>query len=149
MPRSRRVDGFELAYDDSSGERPVLLLHGWPGDRTDFRRVLPLLPVDARVVVPDLRGFGRSDKYAEPPSNAYSPAAQARSVLGLMDELGIQSAVLAGYDIGSRIAQTVARNAPDRCAHSSSPRHCRASASASSPPRPSENSGTRPSINSG
>jgi pimeloyl-ACP methyl ester carboxylesterase len=114
MPRSRRVDGFELAYDDSSGERPVLLLHGWPGDRTDFRRVLPLLPVDARVVVPDLRGFGRSDKYAEPPSNAYSPAAQARSVLGLMDELGIQSAVLAGYDIGSRIAQTVARSAPDR-----------------------------------
>jgi pimeloyl-ACP methyl ester carboxylesterase len=112
VPRSRRVDGFELAYDDSPGERPVVLLHGWPGDRTDFRHVVPLLPADARAVVPDLRGFGRSDKHAEPPTSAYSPAAQARSVLGLMDELGIESAVLAGYDIGSRIAQTIARSAP-------------------------------------
>ena len=40
------------------------------------------------VVVPDLRGFGESDKHAVEPGDGYSAAAQARSVVGLMDELG-------------------------------------------------------------
>jgi pimeloyl-ACP methyl ester carboxylesterase len=66
------------------------------------------------VVVPDLRGFGGSDKHPEPPERAYSAAAQARSVLGLMDELGLRDAVLAGYDVGSRVAQAIARAAPER-----------------------------------
>jgi pimeloyl-ACP methyl ester carboxylesterase len=34
------------------------LLHGWPGDRTDYREVVPLVSATADVVVPDLRGFG-------------------------------------------------------------------------------------------
>jgi pimeloyl-ACP methyl ester carboxylesterase len=114
VPRSRGVDGFELAYDESPGDRPVVLLHGWPGDRTDYRRVVPLLPDDARVIVPDLRGFGASDRHPEPPGVAYTPAAQARSVLGLLDELDIGAAVFAGYDVGGRVAQTVAAASPAR-----------------------------------
>ena len=114
MPRSRAVDGFELVYDETPGERPVVLLHGWPGDRSDYREIVPRLPADVRAIVPDLRGFGASDKHARPPAEAYSPVAQARSVLGLLDELGIDGAVFAGYDIGSRIAQTVAGTEPDR-----------------------------------
>ena len=43
---------------------------------------------------------------------AYSAAAQARSVVGLIDELGLELAVIAGYDIGSRIAQAIARERP-------------------------------------
>ena len=43
----------------------------------------------------------------------YSADAQARSVVGLIEELGLTRPVLAGYDIGSRIAQTVARLRPD------------------------------------
>jgi pimeloyl-ACP methyl ester carboxylesterase len=66
------------------------------------------------VLVPDLRGFGASDKHQQDPATAYSADAQARSVLGLMDELGLDAPVIAGYDIGSRIAQTIARTAPDR-----------------------------------
>ena len=72
--------------------RPVVLLHGWPGDRTDYEAVVPLLAPDFEVVVPDLRGFGASDKHAEPPAEAYSAAAQARSVVGLIDELGLERA---------------------------------------------------------
>jgi pimeloyl-ACP methyl ester carboxylesterase len=113
MPRSSPVDGFTLAYDRVGEGPPVVLLHGWPGDRTDFRAVLPLLS-GCEAVVPDLRGFGQSDKHAEPPAEAYSALAQARSVLGLLDELGLEAPVVAGYDIGSRIAQTIARTAPDR-----------------------------------
>ena len=114
MARSAPVDGFALAYDRSGAGPPVVLLHGWPGDRTDFEALVPLLEGDAEVVVPDLRGFGASDKHPAPPAEAYSAAAQARSVLGLVDELGLADPVLAGYDIGSRIAQTAATAAPER-----------------------------------
>jgi pimeloyl-ACP methyl ester carboxylesterase len=114
VARSVPVDGFSLAYDRSGSGSPVLLLHGWPGTRTDFRALVPLLTDAMEVVVPDLRGFGESDKHAVAPGEGYSAAAQARSVVGLMDELALDGVVLAGYDIGSRVAQTVARTAPRR-----------------------------------
>jgi pimeloyl-ACP methyl ester carboxylesterase len=114
MPRSVPVDGFGLAYDRHGAGDPVVLLHGWPGDRTDYDAVVPRLERRAEVVVPDLRGFGASDKHPAEEAGAYSAAAQARSVLGLLDELDLQAPVLAGYDIGSRIAQAVARAAPER-----------------------------------
>jgi pimeloyl-ACP methyl ester carboxylesterase len=91
----------------------VLLLHGWPGDRTDYREVVPLVSAAADVIVPDLRGFGESDKHEADPASQYNAAAQARSVLGLIDELALGRPVIAGYDIGSRIAQAIARDRPD------------------------------------
>ena len=114
MRQSSPVDGFRLTYERTGAGPPVVLLHGWPGDRADYREVTPLLSDRAEVIVPDLRGFGESDKHLVDPSVAYSAAAQARSVLGLIDELGLESPVIAGYDIGSRIAQTMARTAPGR-----------------------------------
>jgi pimeloyl-ACP methyl ester carboxylesterase len=114
VARSAPVDGFALAYDRGGAGDPVVLLHGWPGDRTDFEALAPLLSDRAELVVPDLRGFGASDKHPAAAAEAYSAAAQARSVLGLLDELGLAAAVLAGYDIGSRIAQAAARAAPER-----------------------------------
>jgi pimeloyl-ACP methyl ester carboxylesterase len=114
MARSAPVDGFSLAYDRSGAGEPVVLLHGWPGDRTDYQALVPLLEGDAEVVAPDLRGFGASDRHPAPPAEAYSATAQARSVLGLVDQLGLANPVLAGYDIGSRIAQAAARAAPGR-----------------------------------
>jgi len=114
VPRSAEVDGFRLSYDRTGSGPPAVLLHGWPGDRTDFRRVVPRLAPSAEVVAADLRGFGESDKHSRPPADAYSAAAQARSVAGLIDELGLHRPVLAGYDIGSRIAQAVAHMYPER-----------------------------------
>jgi pimeloyl-ACP methyl ester carboxylesterase len=113
MRQETAVDGFRLAYE-RTGEGPaVVLLHGWPGDRTDYRQVVPLLS-GADVVVPDLRGFGESDKNRADPAGQYTAAAQARSVLGLINELGLDRPVVVGYDIGSRIAQAIAAGRPDR-----------------------------------
>jgi len=106
------VDGFELAYDRFGAGPAVVLLHGWPGDRTDYRDLVPLL-AGCEVVVPDLRGFGGSDKHAADPAEQYNGAAQARSVAGLLTELGLERPVVVGYDIGSRIAQSLARRRPD------------------------------------
>ncbi len=91
----------------------MVLLHGWPGDRTDYRALAPLLAPSFDVVVPDLRGFGESDKHVAEPAVAYGADGQARSVVGLVEELGLDRPVFAGYDIGSRIAQAIARNRPD------------------------------------
>jgi pimeloyl-ACP methyl ester carboxylesterase len=112
MRQATAVDGFRLAYD-RAGEGPaVLLLHGWPGDRTDYQDVLPLLAGGADVVVPDLRGFGESDKHPADPAAQYDAAAQARSLIGLIGELGLERPVIGGYDIGSRIAQAIASKRP-------------------------------------
>ena len=116
MRQDRAVDGFRLAYQRSGpgpGAPAVLLLHGWPGDRTDYRGVQPLVAAAADVVVPDLRGFGESDKLEADPARQYTAVAQARSLIGLIEELALGRLVLAGYDIGSRIAQAIARDRPD------------------------------------
>ncbi len=113
MRQQTAIDGFRLDYDRSGGGPAVLLLHGWPGDRTDYRDVAPLVAAQADVVVPDLRGFGASDKHPADPAAQYSAAAQARSIIGLITELGLERPVVAGYDVGSRIAQAIARERPD------------------------------------
>jgi pimeloyl-ACP methyl ester carboxylesterase len=114
MPRSSPIDDFRLTYDRSGAGDGVVLLHGWPADRMDYRVLIPLLTDVADVVAPDFRGFGESDKHSAPPAQAYSADAQARSVIGLIDELGLGPVVIVGYDVGSRVAQTIARTYPDR-----------------------------------
>lgn len=116
MPLGDAVDGFRLEYDDHRGggvDLAVVLLHGWPGDRHDYRAVVPLLAGRRRLIVPDLRGFGGSDRIPTAEPAAYGVDAQARSVLALIEQLGIGRALLAGYDIGSRVAQAAARARPD------------------------------------
>ena len=113
MRRSAPVDDFSLAYERHGSGDSVVLLHGWPGDRGDWRAVAALLGDGLDVVVPDLRGFGESDKHDRDPAVTYGAAAQADSVLALMRELALGPAVVAGYDVGSRVAQELARVAPD------------------------------------
>ena len=106
------ADGFELAYDRTGAGPAVVLLHGWPGDRTDYRDLAPKL-AGCQVVAPDLRGFGESDKHPADPAAQYDAKAQARSVAALITELGLDRPVVAGYDIGSRIAQALASARPE------------------------------------
>lgn len=60
-----------------------------------------------------MRGFGGSDKHLLDPAAAYSAAAQARSIIALIEELDLRDVMIAGYDIGSRIGQMVAADRPD------------------------------------
>jgi pimeloyl-ACP methyl ester carboxylesterase len=114
VPISSPVEGFRLTYDDHAGPGGhVVLLHGWPGDRGDHREVVVRLSGRCRIVVPDLRGFGDSQAPAGALPADFAAEAQARSVLALVEELGMGPAVLAGYDIGSRIAQAAAQARPD------------------------------------
>ncbi len=114
MERSAPVDGFSLAYERHGSGEPVLLLHGWPGTREDYRLLVPALGDGLEAIVPDLRGFGGSDRHLVDPTEFYSAAGQAASLLGLLDELGLERVLVVGYDVGSRVAQTLARSAPER-----------------------------------
>src|ERR1700754_3211664 len=107
VPHTTPFEGFKLAFDRRGSGPPVVMLHGWPGDRTDYEALAGAVADFADVITPDLRGFGESDKHRADPEEHYSPQAQARAVAALMDELGVCEAVLAGYDVGSLVAQTV------------------------------------------
>ncbi|GAA1903007.1 alpha/beta fold hydrolase [Lapillicoccus jejuensis] len=114
---ARAVD---LAFDRSGpvGAPAVVLLHGWPGDRTDWASVSDLLAADHDVVVPDLRGFGASyepgrDDGADPAAS-YGASPQAGYVARLVESLGLEGPVVAGYDVGSRVAQALAREHPEQ-----------------------------------
>jgi pimeloyl-ACP methyl ester carboxylesterase len=106
--------GVSLHYVRLGRGDPILLLHGWPGFSYDFRRVLVPLSGLADVIAPDFRGFGESDKPDLPPTDGYTPEILAEDVVALLDGLGIFQAVVAAYDIGATVAQTLALRHPDR-----------------------------------
>jgi pimeloyl-ACP methyl ester carboxylesterase len=113
---SRPTDGFRLAYRREGSGRPVVMVHGSPGDGREYDKLAALVSPHAQAVVPDLRGFGRSDKHPEGRSGAYSRDGQVRAVIALLDELEVRDAILVGYDIGGFTVQTIARRRPDLAA---------------------------------
>jgi pimeloyl-ACP methyl ester carboxylesterase len=106
------VGGIELAYDRAGAGVATVLLHGWPGDRTEYAAVVRCLPM-CDVVVPDLLGFGASFRPDRDSSASYGVDAQARAVIGLIEGLGLDRPIVGGHDIGSRVAVAVVRQRPD------------------------------------
>ncbi|WP_116810073.1 alpha/beta fold hydrolase [Steroidobacter cummioxidans] len=93
----------------------VILLHGWPYDINSYGEVAPLLASKGyRVIVPHLRGYGSTRFLSKDALHNGEPAALASDVIGLMDALQIDRAVLAGYDWGARSAGIVAALWPER-----------------------------------
>src|ERR1700735_2389745 len=94
----------------------VLLLHGWPYDIHSFADATPLLAAAGhRVVVPFLRGYGSTRFLSDDTLRNGQQAALAADVIALMDALGIERAILAGFDWGARSADIVAAPLPERC----------------------------------
>ncbi|MGH8415852.1 MAG: alpha/beta fold hydrolase [Pseudomonas sp.] len=93
----------------------MLLLHGHPRTHTTWHKVAPLLARSFTVICPDLRGFGRSSKPADPHDyEASSKRAKARDCIALMDHLGFDEFYLAGHDRGSYTAFRTAMDHPSR-----------------------------------
>jgi pimeloyl-ACP methyl ester carboxylesterase len=94
----------------------VLLLHGWPYDIHSYEEVTPILAsAGLRVIVPYLRGYGTTHFLSEETLRNGEQAALAVDVVALMDALGIESAIVAGFDWGARSANVVAALWPERC----------------------------------
>jgi len=93
----------------------VLLLHGWPYDIHSYGEVAPRLAAAGyRVVVPYLRGFGTTRFLSGATARNGEQAVLALDALALMDALGIETAVVAGFDWGARTADIIAALWPER-----------------------------------
>jgi haloacetate dehalogenase len=105
---------LKMNYSDTGGNRPLLvLLHGWPQTSQCWQKVTPVLAKDFRVVAPDLRGYGLSDK----PRGGYDKKTMAQDIHDLIDHLGYDTARLVGHDRGARVAQRFALDYAERLTH--------------------------------
>lgn len=118
-------DGFDAGMHDVGEVRlfartggradapPLLLLHGFPQTHAIWHRVAQALAPHFRLVLPDLRGYGDSDR---PPGTAdhgnYSKRAMAADLMALMRRLGHERFAVAGHDRGGRVAHRLALDHP-------------------------------------
>ncbi len=104
------VEGARVRYLDTGGQKPaVVLIHGFASSIEAWGTIIPDLVKGHRVLALDLKGFGWTDR----PEGDYSPAAQARIVLGLMAQRGIDRAALVAHSWGSSVALQVAMQKPE------------------------------------
>src|SRR6185369_10817796 len=110
--REVRIAYQEYGSNADPARPTVVLVHGSPGHKEDFRSLAPELAKRYRVIAPDLPGFGSST--ASVPD--YSIRAHARYVIELMDALGIERAHLLGFSMGGGVVLNIADIAPQRVA---------------------------------
>jgi haloacetate dehalogenase len=120
-------DGFDLqrrAVDPHAvrlrtggrrGAPPLLMLHGFPQTHALWHRVARALAADFHLVLPDLRGYGGSDKPPTTEDHApYSKRAMAAELVALMRSLGHERFGVVGHDRGGRVAHRLALDHSDR-----------------------------------
>lgn len=104
------------AEDGPADGKPVILLHGWPYDIHSYVDVAPGLAARGyRVIVPFLRGYGTTVFKSPNTFRNGQQSAVALDIIALMDALQIPSAVIGGFDWGSRTAAIIAALWPQRC----------------------------------
>ncbi len=107
------TNGIHFHYVEQGNGSPVLLLHGFPELWYSWRHQIPALAAaEFRAIAPDLRGYGESDKPSE--IEAYDIQHLVADLVGLLDALGIERAVIAGHDWGGIIVWQFALMHPDR-----------------------------------
>ena len=110
------VDGVGIEYEVTGDGRPLMLLHGFPDSGRLWRHQVPALAeAGFKVIVPDMRGYGRSDKPTE--VDAYRMDRLVADVLAVMSAAGAEQAHVVGHDWGASVAWAVALLAADRVDH--------------------------------
>jgi len=88
----------------------VVLVHGMGDSWRSYEPVLEHVPEDVRVLAPSLRGHGDADR----PGRGYTPADFASDLVALLDDAGVERAVIAGHSSGAQVAQLFAVSYPRR-----------------------------------
>ncbi|HEY59288.1 MAG TPA: alpha/beta hydrolase [Anaerolineae bacterium] len=104
------MSAIELYYENYGTGMPLILLHGYPLDHTIWLPLVPFLEDRAQLILPDLRGHGKSPA----PDGVYTMQEMAGDVVALMDKLCVEKAVLGGHSMGGYVALAFARAYPER-----------------------------------
>jgi haloalkane dehalogenase len=111
--RFRSYDGLRLAHVDEGDGAPVVMWHGEPTWGYLWRKVAPrVLEAGHRVILPDLPGFGRSDKPIDPGWYSYDRMVDAGAAL--LEELDVRGATFVMHDWGGPIGLRLAVEHPER-----------------------------------
>jgi 3-oxoadipate enol-lactonase len=110
MSSVARVRGIELAYTDEGSGPVVLMLHGFPFDRSMWRGQIEKLSNGFRVIAPDLRGHGGTSVTSGPSMMEE----MAEDAVALLDELNVPRAVVCGLSMGGYVALALYRAHPSR-----------------------------------
>jgi pimeloyl-ACP methyl ester carboxylesterase len=105
-----QVNGIKQHWVSIGSGAPVYLLHGFPETWYAWRKQIPVLAERFRVIAPDLRGYGDTEK----PAAGYDKRTMANDVLALMDHLGHEKIALVGHDRGARVGTRFAKDHRDR-----------------------------------
>jgi pimeloyl-ACP methyl ester carboxylesterase len=105
-----RVNGFEMHYETSGQGQPLVLLHGFNGSGANWAKFVPDFVTQYRVIVPDLRGHGRSTN----PSKTFTHRQSALDVFALLDGLGIKQFKALGISTGGMTLIHMATQQPAR-----------------------------------
>jgi haloacetate dehalogenase len=103
------ANGVRQHYLEAGSGAPVVLLHGFPETSFAWRHQIPELAKRFRVIAPDLRGYGETDK----PASGYDKRTMANDLRELVRELDIPKVSLVGHDRGARVATRFAKDHPD------------------------------------
>jgi len=107
---SKRIDDIQMAYTDTGVGRPIVLIHGYPFNRSLWNEQVAALSNSYRIITPDLRGFGESDSSAGPATMNR----MAQDVAQLLDHLEITRAVIGGLSMGGYVALAFYKQFPSR-----------------------------------
>ncbi len=112
------VNGIKIHYlENGDGPETLVLLHGFGASTFSWREVMEPLGKDYRVIAYDWIGFGLTERPFPGDwigTNPYSTIGQSEILIGLMDNLGVDTAVLVGNSAGGKIAAYTAYKYPER-----------------------------------
>jgi pimeloyl-ACP methyl ester carboxylesterase len=108
--RTVSARGVDFHVAESGAGESIVLVHGWPQHWWSWRRLVPLLAPHARLLMPDLRGFG----WSSVPADGYDKRTLADDLLAILDELGLERVRLVGHDWGAFAGFLACLAAPER-----------------------------------
>jgi pimeloyl-ACP methyl ester carboxylesterase len=110
-PNYMEINQARVHYLDEGAGQPILCLHGEPTWSYLYRKMIPPLAALGRVIVPDLIGFGKSDKYAE--TAEYSFQMHHDSMMQFVQRLDLRDMTIVVQDWGGMIGLRLVAEMPE------------------------------------
>lgn len=110
--KEMELNPVDLYYEEYGNGVPLIFLHGFPFDHTIWLPLIPLLKNKARLILSDLRGFGKSPVL----EGVYTMRLLAEDIFQLVNKLGIEKAILVGHSMGGYVSLAFAHAYPGQVA---------------------------------